>query len=930
MVLYQFNIHAVPLFITSIFVALLGTFTILKNSNSLSYRYFFAICICVFIWLVATAMGYISINPNQAAFWFKIDNFGVMFVSPLFLGLAAYETGYKLKKTVFIGILISAIFGFLGIFNSYFLIGVKKFYWGYFPQWKLINSLFFFAFWFAYATISFLILSKTISTTTSDLKKIQLKFLRAGFLIIYLASFDYLATFGINLYPFGFIPTFIFLLIIAYAIIKYDLLDFSFAAKKLLCWIISIFIIFTLIYFPYGFMTSNLSSSVALRIGLEIIFISVGLRLLLNFFNPILLKEFETRLQHLKKVSIKNIIFNNKVDFSINLTKNIAKIMNSKLVMFYILNDETGNFYLSSKVTNIKPEILEKIEKNILKNEKIIIEYFTNTKKSIIKQSFKKQIKNNVKYIPIFALIEKYNLEAIFPFSIDNRIVAFFVLGGHKTSSLYHKKELEELSLLIQSKRQNFAITYSLATQEQLGVIAQKMIDIDDFGEFNRHIIFSLKRIFNSLNGSLYIKNEETGDFEARCIEGYENHKKIPRKISASHHLIKLILETEDILTAKNYKHKTSNYFNLKENQETLNLIHELKAGIIIPLVSVKVIGLIFLGDKRINEDYERNDFMIIKNISRLAAVKIHSFMIKEASEIDALTKTYNKSSFNSWMHRFILTSKKEKKMFALLALDLDFFKQYNDTKGHDYGDLVLKEFAKKVQDLSRTNDIIIRNGGDEFLWLLHDIPPESLDSLRNRLLKSLKSGKYTKNLTLSIGNVSFMPDRIGEEIKTSNIKNIYKRIMKLADDASYRSKKEGRNKMFSGGIVKDTEIGDKDTLIIQIVADTGKYFDNFSPYFTENDIDVKRSNWEETISIFEKTRPDRFLFIIDENINIEKAVEKIKKVKTRTLSTKITVLLDKGISQEQFKDLSIDRFYSIYEPKMISDWAKLIKRDED
>ncbi|MCP3659158.1 MAG: hypothetical protein GY830_02100 [Bacteroidetes bacterium] len=114
-----------------------------------------------------------------------------------------------------------------------------------------------------------------------------------------------------------------------------------------------------------------------------------------------------------------------------------------------------------------------------------------------------------------------------------------------------------------------------------------------------------------------------------------------------------------------------------------------------------------------------------------------------------------------------------------------------------------------------------------------------------------------------------------------------------------------------------------KDKNIVHIVSDKGKYFD-------ENNILIKRSNWQESIIIFEKVRPDRFLFIIDNDIDIENAKKIIKQVKTRTLSTKITILLDKDIHQEHFNERSIDRFYHMDAQKMLNDWAKLISRNED
>ncbi|MBA1432556.1 MAG: GGDEF domain-containing protein [Epsilonproteobacteria bacterium] len=161
----------------------------------------------------------------------------------------------------------------------------------------------------------------------------------------------------------------------------------------------------------------------------------------------------------------------------------------------------------------------------------------------------------------------------------------------------------------------------------------------------------------------------------------------------------------------------------------------------------------------------------------------------KELATKDMLTGILNRFAFEDELQRVISNSKRTGAHFALLFLDLDHFKEVNDTYGHDIGDKLLQEAANRVLPYIRTEDVFARIGGDEFVLLFTNIKRESLPKLVNKTMSHFREpwiiDSIHLNVTTSIG-VALFPDDADDKIK----------LMKKADLAMYRSKELGRNQV--------------------------------------------------------------------------------------------------------------------------------------
>ncbi|MGD9900861.1 MAG: putative bifunctional diguanylate cyclase/phosphodiesterase [Calditrichaceae bacterium] len=176
---------------------------------------------------------------------------------------------------------------------------------------------------------------------------------------------------------------------------------------------------------------------------------------------------------------------------------------------------------------------------------------------------------------------------------------------------------------------------------------------------------------------------------------------------------------------------------------------------------------------------------------SNLTAVVLSQKELKYLAYHDKLTGLRNRDAFYEQLDQILLESERDaaRSINAVLFCDLDNFKLVNDTLGHDIGDMVLKEAAKRMNDSLRKSDYVFRLGGDEFTVIARRLKQEfQASTVAERLIKNLSEPYFIKNhkityLTPSIGIVFFPRD--GKDRET---------LVKNADIAMYNAKKRGKN----------------------------------------------------------------------------------------------------------------------------------------
>ncbi|WP_425914302.1 sensor domain-containing diguanylate cyclase [Pseudomonas sp. GWSMS-1] len=170
-------------------------------------------------------------------------------------------------------------------------------------------------------------------------------------------------------------------------------------------------------------------------------------------------------------------------------------------------------------------------------------------------------------------------------------------------------------------------------------------------------------------------------------------------------------------------------------------------------------------------------------------ALRRYQRRISALATTDQLTKLPNRRGFDLLANQAMQEARRNQSALCVLMLDLDNFKQLNDSQGHMAGDEMLRRFANHLRNIVRKSDIICRWGGEEFILLLKDTTPEQARELAEKIIQQTEQSSIHFNgvdlqITTSIGLAQLQADESLEQVITR------------ADRALYRAKQSGRNRL--------------------------------------------------------------------------------------------------------------------------------------
>jgi diguanylate cyclase (GGDEF)-like protein len=239
-----------------------------------------------------------------------------------------------------------------------------------------------------------------------------------------------------------------------------------------------------------------------------------------------------------------------------------------------------------------------------------------------------------------------------------------------------------------------------------------------------------------------------------------------------------------------------------KEFVPYVQKLKELGIFIIAPIMySERVQGIIATGEKLYSTEFTQTDFELFHVLVNIISISIenslHYEAVKNLSLTDEMTNLHNYRSFISRLKEEINRAKRNKSDISLVILDIDHFKNYNDTLGHQAGDEALREVGKVLRKTVRDEDIVSRYGGEDFCIIFPGIAKEGITSLCERIRIKIEKHKFYKEkvqptgmLTISLGGASFPKDA-----------NDMHTLIQKADEALYRAKHLGRNQIQIYGI---------------------------------------------------------------------------------------------------------------------------------
>jgi len=192
----------------------------------------------------------------------------------------------------------------------------------------------------------------------------------------------------------------------------------------------------------------------------------------------------------------------------------------------------------------------------------------------------------------------------------------------------------------------------------------------------------------------------------------------------------------------------------------------------------------------------EFNEKFILEKFTILLTNISDKKQIEKVSITDTLTSLYNRNYYEMIFSKEINRAKREHKELSIVMLDIDYFKKYNDTYGHQEGDHALREVASIISShTKRSNDYAFRIGGEEFIVLSYQEDLSALNSFANSFIKDIealkiphKKNNISKYVTISAGAILFGTNNV------LSADEMYKKV----DELLYKAKNTGRNKVES------------------------------------------------------------------------------------------------------------------------------------
>ncbi len=324
---------------------------------------------------------------------------------------------------------------------------------------------------------------------------------------------------------------------------------------------------------------------------------------------------------------------------------------------------------------------------------------------------------------------------------------------------------------------------------EEISKILASSLSLD---EILPEIIKRLKEIVNAEGWSVFIIDEENNELVLKFVEGKKKKRLKNTRFKSGEGIAGWVaregipLIVPDISRDKRFSCRIDKTVNEK-----------ISSLMCIPIrTREKTIGVLEIINKKSKKPFNKDDLnMMIKAVDHAAIAIERTMLYQKMAELvitDDLTKLFNLRYLNRTLETEIMRCDRYKTSLSVIFMDIDHFKEINDTNGHLVGSKVLVEVAQLLLRSLRTIDIVARYGGDEYVIVLPQTPPQSAMKIAERLRKNIEQNVFLKKegyfikLTASFGVASYPESAKSKE-----------ELLKLADRAMYMIKNTTRNGVY-------------------------------------------------------------------------------------------------------------------------------------
>jgi diguanylate cyclase (GGDEF)-like protein len=338
-------------------------------------------------------------------------------------------------------------------------------------------------------------------------------------------------------------------------------------------------------------------------------------------------------------------------------------------------------------------------------------------------------------------------------------------------------------------KKQNSLLGESLEALDHL-IYLQKSINLLSSEEISRVMAEKLPYILSVKYFSFFLFDKDRKKLRLMS----HNHPELQNDLSIYQNDSPIMKEA---MTSGRYLFEqdfaSSRYFRGRRNK-----LFQSEFFVSIPLmIENEIIGVLNLND---NEKgfYNVGDLDFALSVSEFVALSISNALLFETVEklsvTDGLTGLDNHQHMQSLLKNEVIRCQRYASSLSIIMMDIDHFKNVNDTYGHQKGDDILLDFATTMKKFCRSNDVAARYGGEEFILVLPETKVKGAFYIAERIREEMANQTFNHkgkdfNVTVSCGIAEF----------DSNLIKSPADIIKVADQALYKAKHEGRNRTVIG-----------------------------------------------------------------------------------------------------------------------------------
>jgi len=351
---------------------------------------------------------------------------------------------------------------------------------------------------------------------------------------------------------------------------------------------------------------------------------------------------------------------------------------------------------------------------------------------------------------------------------------------------LFSKEETDYLTILcshaavaLENSRLYDTIAREAKETAILYEISQSFISSLDFDKLLDNILKRIIDTFGYLNLAVFLVAEEKQELKMRSYINYPEYVQNMKIKIGENGITGHVAATKEIYYTPD----------VRKDPYYIKGVKEAMSEVCFPLlIGDRVIGVLDVESPEL-DGFSPDQIKLLSTLSAQIAIALeNSRLFEEATKMsltDPLTGLPNRRSFEMTLNNEIKRSDRYRRSFAVIMVDYDNFKVYNDKFGHPAGDEILKRFSQLMKESIRDVDFLGRYGGDEFVMVLPETETIFAGEVADRMRKKIAAQALDPPVTISIGIATFPKDTRDRN-----------ELIRLADQASYESKQFGGNRI--------------------------------------------------------------------------------------------------------------------------------------